>query len=279
MELFGKIIPTTRRENDMAEKENTKENNEPLPNVATYIPDDEEYSYRGYEQTTQPEGLEQATYIPDDEEYSYRTAYNEAAATQSTSYGDFIVEQFSTESFAPKFSRFTKLSPNLTSYIFCAVYLIFGVISIVFTAQVTNAFQYIVGGIMVAYGAIKLIVGLIRKDLLKNPNEIISSVIFVALGIMIMAEDYEWAMMFISVVWGIFGLLEGAHAFKRAIENIMEGQPRVYYLLKGCIELILAFLLLHDFEHLSVHIIVFGIQLIFDGITMLPQVRRIRHYF
>jgi uncharacterized membrane protein HdeD (DUF308 family) len=249
-------------------------------NTAAYIPDDEEYSYRGYAQTENVEVSNHATYVPDDEEYSYSAAASEAAVAEAGGYGDFIVEQFSTENMAPKFSRFTKLSPNLTSYIFCVLYVACGVVSVVFTSHVINAFQYIVGGIMVAYGFIKLVVGFLRRDFTQEKSgEIVSSLIFAALGIMIMVEDYEWAMMFLSIVWGVFGLLEGTHAFKRAIDKIREGQPCIYYILKGCIELVLAFLLLHDFEHLSVHIIVFGIQLIFDGITMLPQVRRIRHYF
>jgi uncharacterized membrane protein HdeD (DUF308 family) len=225
-------------------------------------------------------------YIPDDEEYSYRAApqpNSEAAreeATIANSYGDFVVEEFSTTSLAPHFTKLVKLPHNLTSYLFAVIFVTFGILCVAITAKVQLAFPYIVGGVMIFYGLVKLVVGIINKEYREeHTNGTIASVIFIALGIMIIVEDYDWDMVFIAVVWGVIGLIEGAHALKRAFDKILKGQRCVYYILKGCVELVLAFLLLHDFEHISTHIIVFGVQLIFDGITMLPQVRRLRHYF
>jgi uncharacterized membrane protein HdeD (DUF308 family) len=261
-------------------------------NVVAFVPDDEEYSYSGYgysgegknvlgetDSLTNNSSPRTVAFIPDDEEYSY-SGYGEQAATSSMGYGDYIVEEFSTEKIAPKFSHFTRLPFEVTTYIFAVIYVVFGIFCVGFTDIVMSIFPYIVGGVMIAYGGTKLVVGIVRKEYLsEKTNETVSSAIFVAVGIMIIVEDYDWDMVFISVVWGILGLMEGAHAFKRAITKMVAAQPCVYYMMKGCIEVILAFLLLHDFDHISVHIIVFGIQLIFDGITSLPQVRRIRHYF
>ena len=68
----------------------------------------------------------------------------------------------------------------------------------------------------------------------------------------------------------------GAHAFNHAFSRIARSERCVYYLGKGVIEVILAFILLYEPshpDHIPLHIIVFGVQMIFDAVTMFPPLK------
>ncbi len=264
--------------------------------------DDEEYSYRGY-----AEGDEEnfATYKESDEVFAYTdgefsdddaapfrdneevfsyTAYADAATEEHTeSYGDYIIEEFSAETNVSRITKITKLPEHIVKYAFSVIYLIVGVLCVTMTERITEILPYIVGGMMAIIGTVQFIVALKNHEYrhLKT-NQTATSLIVTALGIMIIVQhvlpDNESAITFISIVWGILGLFEGAHAFNHAFKRIANSERCIYYLIKGLIEVVVAFMLLydpgnHDTHHF--HIIVFGLNLIFDAVTMIPQVKAI----
>ncbi len=250
--------------------------------------DDEEYSYKGYSENTEKRiSGKQAVYTGDDEEYSYTgysgDAYSDAAEEEehTQSYGDFIIEEFSAETNVPRVAQITKLPENVVTYMFAAVYLVVGLLCVAVPTTVTEVLPYIVGTMMIIIGVVRFILALIHHEYrhLKT-NQTATSLILAALGVMIMIQQFDAtndsAIMLISIVWGILGLFEGAHAFNHAFKRIANSERCVYFLIKGLIECIVAFMLLyqpasHDAHHF--HIIVFGINLIFDSITMLPRVK------
>ncbi len=253
--------------------------------------DDEEYSYSGYSEKT-AEDLTAGGFVDNDEVFSY-SGYSEetAAATEHAEagfYGDFLVEEFSAESAVDKVAKVTHISADTVSNVLAALYFVFGIACVVltviftyvldYTSYIKMIFAYIVGGAMILIGLVRLISAIRRREYKDtHTNATASSLIFIALGIMIVLET-EWAITFIAIAWGIFGLLEGAHAFNHAFSRISRGQNPWYYLIKGGIEVVLAFMLLWEPEHhITMHIIVLGINMIFDSVTMLPAVKRLVH--
>lgn len=248
--------------------------------------DDEEYSYRSYSANTKAAlSGQEAAFKDNDETYTY-SAYSEELAAASeevktNSYGDFIIEEFSAETNVPRVAKFTKLPSHVVTYLFSAAYLIIGILCVTVTAQVTEFLPYIVGGMMIIIGLIRFIVALVHHEYrhLKT-NQTATSLIMTALGIMILIQQFDEsndsAIMLISVVWGILGLFEGAHAFNHAFKRIANSERCIYYLIKGIIECAVAFMLLYqptDHSTHHFHIIVFGVNLIFDSVTMIPQVK------
>ena len=252
--------------------------------------DDEEYSYTGYSKATSEAIAEQDVTFKDNEEvYSYTGYADDTAAAldeaenehaRTDSYGDFIIEEFSAESNANRVARITKLPKNAATYCVAAVYLIVGVLCVSITEHITEVLPYIVGGMMVVVGLVNFIVAIVRKEYrhLKT-NRTATSLIVVALGVMIIIQKLDPdndPVMLISIVWGILGLFEGAHAFNHAFKRIANSERCIYYLIKGIIECAVAFMLLYqpDSERAHfLHIMVFGANLIFDAITMIPQVK------
>ncbi|MBO5327695.1 MAG: DUF308 domain-containing protein [Clostridia bacterium] len=267
---------------------------------------DEEYSYSGYSPETEKELKEQTGYIPDEEEFAYtsyssknakfdeesvqtidkvKEIYNEKSRSLTVAegvetverphYGDFLVEEFSHHNNFERVSKYVNLPHHVLKYVFAVIYFIVGVVCIAFNSTVSTVLPYIVGGVMVLGGVAKFLKGIIKKDYLKPKKNVATSIIFAALGVMIIIEAQSgWSMQLIAAVWGVFGLMEGGHALNKMIVKIHNGEPFIYYVIKGIVECVLAFLLLHDPTHIETHIIVLGINMIFDAITMLPQFKK-----
>lgn len=250
--------------------------------------DDEEYSYNDYSARTKKAigAEEEITYGGgDDEEYSYRSYAGENFGDdeKSTAFGDFVVEEFSAETAMPKLQKITRLPASVVTYLFVILYFTVGVICVAMTHSVIGVLPYIVSSMMMLVGVIRFILAVVQKEYktLKT-NKTATSLILTALGVMILIQHLgadghdSAAITFISVIWGILGLFEGAHAFNHALKRISNGERCVYYLIKGIIEVAVAFYLLYDPGDAAaheMHIIVFGAQLIFDAVTMIPPVK------
>lgn len=224
-----------------------------------------------------------AAYCGDLEELSYTDMADaaEEAFKPSKSYGDYIVEGLSAETNVSRMTKVTKLPEHIAIYLVSLLYLAVGVLCVSITQKIIDVLPYIVGGMMIAIGLVRFALALKNHEYrhLKT-NQTATSLILTALGIMIIIQHFrpenESAITFISISWGILGLFEGAHALNHAFKRIANSERCVFYLIKGIIELAVAFLLLYDpanHETHRIHIIIFGINLIFDSITMLPPVK------
>lgn len=248
--------------------------------------DDEEYSYKAYSADTKKSiraREETATYAGDEEELSYR-AFGDADMAmeeeKSTAITDFIVEEFAAETNMPRLAKLTRLPASVVTYVFVVIYLAVGVLCVSMTHSVMDVLPYIVGIMMILIGTVRFILAIIKKEYrtLKT-NKTATSLIVAALGVMLLVQELDPdndPIIFISIVWGILGLFEGAHAFNHALKRISHGERCIYYLVKGIIEVAVAFYLLWDpgdHDAHTAHIIVFGAQLIFDAITMIPPVK------
>jgi len=197
------------------------------------------------------------------------------AITDAVTDGANLVEEFSPHGTAEKVGQYTKLSEKVVHYVMAVIYIALGVVCVAATKYMLLALSYVVGSFMAVIGILQLISAIKSKEFVQtNSNKTAGSLILIALAVMILI-DHEWADTFIPIVWGVIGLVEGAHAFNHAFSRIARGMRCSYYLVKGIIEVVLAFLLLYEpAHHITLHIIVFGVNLIFDGVTMLPVVKK-----
>lgn len=194
---------------------------------------------------------------------------------------DAILGGISAETNVTRLSKITKLPAHIVTYIIAAAYLIVGVLCVSITDKITEILPYIVGGMMVLIGFSRFLIALATHEYRHTKTNITAmSLIVLALGIMIIIQHLqpgnESAITFISIVWGILGLMEGAHALNHAFERISNSERCIYFLIRGIVELVVAFMLLYDpgnHETHHFHIIVFGLNLIMDSITMIPQVK------
>lgn len=249
--------------------------------------DDEEFSYKSVSaETAAALGENRATFVDSEEVYTYsgyadEAALAEAAEERTQSYGDFLIEEFSAETNVPRVAKMTKIPSSVVTWIFAVVYFAVGVLCIAMPDNITEALPYVVGTMMTVIGLVRFIIAVVRREYrhLKT-NQTATSLIMTALGVMIMIQQFDAkndsAIMLISVVWGILGLFEAAHAFNHAFKRIANSERYIYYLVKGIVECVVAFMLLYQPDNHAAHhfhIIVFGVNLLIDAVTMIPKVR------
>lgn len=194
---------------------------------------------------------------------------------------ELMVEGLSAEHNVSRLAFITKLPKNIATYIVAAIYFIVGVLCVSVTRHITVALPYIVGAIMMLVGISGFIISLVRRDY-KNikTNKIATYILTVLLGAMVILEEIDPQIdpiMLISIIWGVFGLFEGAHAFNHAITRITKSERCVYFLIKGIVECAVAFMMLYHPESHEAHffhIVVFGISLIIDAVTMIPKIKQ-----
>jgi len=217
-----------------------------------------------------------------DEPAAEEIAEDELAVAEAVTENipELMVEGLSAEHNVSRLAFITKLPKNIATYIVAAIYFIVGVLCVSVTRHITVALPYIVGAIMMLVGISGFIISLVRRDY-KNikTNKIATYILTVLLGAMVILEEIDPQIdpiMLISIIWGVFGLFEGAHAFNHAITRITKSERCVYFLIKGIVECAVAFMMLYHPESHEAHffhIVVFGISLIIDAVTMIPKIK------
>lgn len=204
----------------------------------------------------------------------------EVAEAAAENIPELMVEGLSAEQNVSRLAVLTKLPKNIAAYIVAAVYFVVGVLCVSITNYITEALSYIVGSMMALVGLGGFILSLIRRDYKSiKTNKIATYLLTLALGIMLLLEETLQIgdpVMFISIVWGVFGLFEGAHAFNHAITRIANSERCVYFIIKGIAECAVAFMMLYrpeSHEAHFFHIVVFGISLLIDAFTMIPKIK------
>lgn len=254
--------------------------------------DEEELAYSGFAEDSEEKPSQKAVYGGDEEEYAYSGYAGEAAVkagyvevndvdsgvTASAdlgTYGDGLIDEFSVEANVEKVRTITHLPESVAKYIMAIVYIALGAVCAAIPQRIEFALPYVVGGIIGFISVVRFVYAIIEKEYISTQsNKTASSLIMLGVSIMIIIE-HEWAHTFIPIVWGVWGLFEGAHAFNHAISRIVRHKRFLYYIIKGITEVVVAFLLLYEPEQYGeLHIIVFGVSLILDGIVILPFVHK-----
>ena len=203
-------------------------------------------------------------------------ALEEVSITDFGTYGDRSIEDFSVESQAKSANKHIKIPETAAKYVLSVLYIALGAVCAAIPARIESVLPYVVGGGLLAISLVRFIFAIIEKEYRNTKsNRTASALILIGLSVMILIE-HEWAHTFIPIVWGVLGLCEGAHAFNHALSRISRGMRSSYYIIKGIVEVAVAFLLLYKPEEYGeLHIIVFGVSLIIDGITTLPALKKL----
>ncbi|MGN1103922.1 MAG: HdeD family acid-resistance protein [Candidatus Coproplasma sp.] len=200
---------------------------------------------------------------------------NDEISRDITTFNDEFLENISVESNVEKVVKHTKLPQVVVKYIMGIVYIVLGSVCAAIPKHIESVLPYIVGSILGVFAILRFIFAMIEKEYEHtHSNKTASSIILLGVSIMIIIE-HEWAHSFIPTVWGVWGLFEGAHAFNHALARIAKKRRFFFYLFKGIVEVVVAFLLLYEPQQFGeLHIIVFGISLIFDGIIVIPPIHK-----
>ncbi len=154
------------------------------------------------------------------------------------------------------------------------IYLIIGIICIIFHSQLAPAIPYIFGSLLVVTGLLRLTKYFANQDYRNGDcTQIVFAGIFLAIGLVFLCYP-ERGLDIFALFWGIFAIVSGIQCLHRLLYYAVRKQKWVIYLIEGVIEFSLGIMLLIEFsEGISSHLIILGCYLILVGLFGLFGIR------
>ena len=148
--------------------------------------------------------------------------------------------------------------------------LLVGIVCIAFPDAVYVMLPFVFGTLLLVEGLIRLIEGIKKRDYaFLEGNDLEQGAIVLAVGIGILIYQDE-ALFLVGGFWGLWGLMNAAKSLNVGMYHLYHKKPAGIVLLKGIIEAIISFILIFDpVTNMHHHILILGIELIFEGITAL----------
>lgn len=149
------------------------------------------------------------------------------------------------------------------------IFLIIGVINIIFAHQLRKKLPIIIGIVSVTISSVSLIRNIKQKeytrlDTMRIPRDLVALI----LGIIILLKK-ENAIPFIAITWGISGLQRGCKGLNVVAYNKAHKKSFVLELIHSIFEIMIAILLIFNpFDHLEEHLILLGIEMIVSSLKI-----------
>lgn len=141
-----------------------------------------------------------------------------------------------------------------------------GAICLIYGERLISLLPIICGTILLTKGIMQFIEGIKDKDYesLEKMN-LEKSFILISIGIGVLIKRND-ALFVVGMFWGLHGLIKAAEYLNIALYNFFSKGKWIGILIKAIIEFSLSFVLVFDpFGKLGHHIIILGLELIFDG--------------
>jgi uncharacterized membrane protein HdeD (DUF308 family) len=142
------------------------------------------------------------------------------------------------------------------------VYIITGILIIIFSKQIVEYLPYVVGSIMILVNIEAIVVDSIEKDY----EHFGYKLGIIVLGIVIMTaafDDFEA----ICIIWATISIINGGRSLIKSIIDIKKATViNIIGVLLALLSIVLSiFLIVDPLEHVTSHIVLLGLEIILDG--------------
>lgn len=141
-----------------------------------------------------------------------------------------------------------------------------GIICVAYGEKLLFLLPIICGAILLIKGFIQCFEGIKDKDYVDlEKTNLEKSFILIAIGIGVLIKRNE-ALFVVGMFWGLHGLIKAANYLNVALYNFFNKDKWIGIFFKAIVEFSLSLLLVFDpFAKVGHHIIILGLELIFDG--------------
>lgn len=149
------------------------------------------------------------------------------------------------------------------SIIFSCLFLLIGVICILFPTYVTAGLPYLLGGAMAVYGAIYVALYLKSRTFADNSSsQLTHGLVLLIMGAAFIVQGAN-SLGPMGTTWAIIGIRKASASLGSAIQNIRQKDRFLRPLLLFLVRIALALLLLfYPVEKFSAHVMILGLELI-----------------
>lgn len=139
------------------------------------------------------------------------------------------------------------------------IFVLLGLVLIIFPAQVVYVLPYLMGAVLLLYAVVNTIVSLKYPD---SKAKLGGSIIGVVLGITLLMQKHD-AIGTMGVIWAVMSLFEAA----QEIDEIYKTKKvNVISMIGIVVSAVLALLLILDpFKHFEMHIRILGLEILFSA--------------
>lgn len=150
------------------------------------------------------------------------------------------------------------------------IFIIIGIINIIFANRLRQKLPIIIGTISVVISITSLIRNIKQKEYMKIGNMKISrNLIALILGIIILLKK-DNAIPLITIIWGITELQRGCRGLNKIAYNKAHKKSFILELIHSLFQIVIAILLiLNPFEHLDEHLRLLGIEMVISSFKLL----------
>lgn len=145
------------------------------------------------------------------------------------------------------------------------IYIITGLLIIIFFQQILEILPYVVGTIMILVNIEAIIVDILEKDY----SHIGYKFGIIILGILILTavnDDFEA----ICIIWATISIINGGKSLIKSILEVKESKIVIVDLILAITSIVLSiFLIIDPLEHVSIHILLLGVEIILDGLRVI----------
>lgn len=145
------------------------------------------------------------------------------------------------------------------------IYIITGLLIIIFSKQIVDYLPYVVGSIMIFVNIEAILVDILEKDY----EHIGYKIGIIILGIIIMTaslHDFEA----ICIIWATISIINGGRSLIKSAVNIKKSKLNIINLFLAILSIVLSiFLIIDPLEHVTTHIILLGIEILLDGLRVI----------
>ena len=143
------------------------------------------------------------------------------------------------------------------------IYILAGILILIFNHQALNHLSLVVGGAVLAYGFDGIIMCIIKKDYLGEKPLILASVnLLIGLAILLVKDEIST----ICIIWAVWSILREGVELTECLHKIAHKKPGFINMAESIVVIIFSFTMILNptLHHAHTHIIILGIELILE---------------
>ena len=158
-------------------------------------------------------------------------------------------------------------SGKVTDKMLGGIFILLGLMTCIFANRMVSVFHYIVGGVILITGSVRLFC-YFHSHAYEDPanNHFIVGMVDIVIGILIVAVPGR-SMIFICLVWGVWSVVKAILTMNRLIQQRLQGYHVTVKVIIAMIELVLGITLMLELTNaIGHHILLLGLTFIVGGI-------------
>lgn len=149
-----------------------------------------------------------------------------------------------------------------------------GICIIVLREPILPYLSFVIAGALLVESIEDLLYVLVKKEYRIKKDALINPLAITFVGILLIVENIisptpESNIEFVCILWGCVSIFSACKDISLGIYDCKKKKAFILHIIKGCIALVFAFLLmLNPLEHVVFHLVILGIEFIYEAILL-----------